>query len=188
MHLHHVTLQSGHVRESPREEVRGSVIRELAPLLGRIVAGDEVAVPWVDDPPCTMTGAAAGDAAIVTVWGPPDGEDPVPLATIGVASGPAEADRLWAMLHVPYTAMLGELVTPADQPPPTPWCAARLEVGLALHPEAALFLGDLERCIAWTWIERGEPRPGRLTRPRESSRPTRARPAGQVRRAPKRRR
>jgi hypothetical protein len=83
-----------------------------------------------------MTGAAAGDAAVLTVWGPrveEAPEVPVPIATIGLASGPAEAERLWAMLHVPYEAQMGELVTPADQPPPLPWCAARLEVGAVVY-------------------------------------------------------
>jgi len=38
--------------------------------------------------------------------------------------------------------------------PQAPWCAARLETGLALYPGAAVWLGDYERLVAWAWIER----------------------------------
>jgi hypothetical protein len=176
--LQHVTLQTGHVRESPRSEVRESTIDALAPVLRDATRGREAVLPWIE-PPCSVTGAAAGDCAIVTVWAEHEGED-VPLATIGIAAGTREADRLWAMLHATYVGMGDELATPEDQAPPFPWCAAQVEVGIAARPEAAAWLGDLERCLAWTWIERGRPRPGLLRPP--------PRPPASVRRAPRRRR
>lgn len=176
--LHHVTLQTGHDRESPRSEVSDDVIATLAPLLRQALRGHEPEVPWVR-PIHTMTGAAAGDVALITIWAPPLGEQRVPIATIGLARGPGQAERLWAMLHSTYVGMMSgddaELATPADQPPPWPWCAARLEAGLMYAPESATLLGDLERCLAWTWIERGAPRPGRLRAPAPSARPARQR-------------
>lgn len=38
--------------------------------------------------------------------------------------------------------------------PGEPWCAVRLEPGIALYPETAHWLGDFERCLAWAWLER----------------------------------
>lgn len=179
--LHHVTLQTGHVRESPRSEVRDEVVRELAPLLHRVAGGREEPVPWVEGG-YTLTGAAAGDVAIVTVWGPRVEGIPAPVVTVGIAAGQEEAGRLWALLHQPYEAQLGEPVTPADQPPPLPWCAARLEVGAAIHVDVLPWMGDLERCLAWAWVERSGRRPGRITRA-----PTPGRPAPSAG-APRRRR
>lgn len=161
--LAHVTLQSGHVRASPRSEVEDEVVRELAPLLHRVVGGCEEPVPRVGGG-YTLTGAAAGDAAIVTVWGPRVDDIPVPVLTLGIASGEAQADRLWALLHQPYEAQLGDPVTPADTPPPLPWCAARLELGAMVHVDALEWAGDFERCLAWTWVERSGRRPGRIDR------------------------
>jgi hypothetical protein len=178
MLLHHITLQSGHVRASPRSEVRESTIDALAPILRDATEGHAPALPWVE-PRCWLTGAAAGDCAIVTVWSEDEGED-VPIATIGIAAGRREAERLWAMLHATYVGMGDELATPDDQAPPLPWCAARLEVGIALRPDALEWIADAERSIAWTWIERGRPRPGLLRPP--------PRPPASVRRAPRRRR
>jgi hypothetical protein len=115
---------------------------------------------------------------LVTVWSEHDGED-VPLATVGIAGGPRGAERLSAMLHATYVGMGDELATPADQAPPLPSCAARIEVGIAARPDAVEWLADLERCLAWTWIERGGPRSGLLRPP--------PRPPTSVRRAPRRR-
>ena len=36
-----------------------------------------------------------------------------------------------------------------SEQPDQPWCAARLEPGLALDPEATHWLGAFERCLAW---------------------------------------
>jgi hypothetical protein len=183
--LHHVTLSTGDDRESPRARVGSDVIQILAPLLAAIARGEEVEVPRVE-PACTMTGAAGGDCLILTVWGPPDGEQPIPLATVGIARGPAESDRLWILLH--ETAVGIAAVTPADQAPPLPWCGARLEVGITLYLEAAHWLGDFERCLAWTWIERGTTSPPAIRPPPPSARPTRSRAPAAPHRGPRRRR
>lgn len=161
--IRHVHISSGHVRESPRSEVDDGVVRILAPLLARVVAGEEVDAPATGG--TTLTGAVGGDCVITAVWAP----NGAPICTIGVARGPEEADRLWALLHT--TAVGIEPVTPADSPPAAPWCAARLEVGIATDLEAAQWLGDFERCWAWTWIEsRGPSIRVRLAHPRQPTR------------------
>lgn len=70
--LHHVTLSTGHWRESPRAEVADQVVATLAPLVRAVARGEEQPVPWVDDPPCVMTGATGGACLVATVWAPPE--------------------------------------------------------------------------------------------------------------------
>src|SRR5690606_15382947 len=71
------------------------------------------------------------------------------LVSIGVAAHSRCGASLWRMMHdSPYP-----LATSAEDRPPEPWIAARIEAGLALYPEAANWLGDMERCLAWAWIE-----------------------------------
>lgn len=156
-YIEHVTLTTGHTRRSPRSEVSDEVVAMLRPLLDRALRGEHVAIPGAV-PACTMTGGVHGRCCAVTVWSqdPVSGgtarPQPVPIATVGVAEHSRCGAYLWRHLH--ETAQPPQqLATRPDQVPPEPWCAARLEVGAALVPEAMEWLGDLERCIAWTWLE-----------------------------------
>lgn len=149
--LVHVTLSTGHVRDSPRSEVSKETIDALAPVLEQLLAGDEIAVPWVSGD-YTINGAAGGDCFIATIWS----RGGAPVVTIGCARGPREAVRLWEQLHA--TAVIDELqpqTIAGAAPLGERWCAARLEIGIAAHPDTAHWLGDFERCLAWTWIDRG---------------------------------
>jgi hypothetical protein len=47
-----------------------------------------------------------------------------------------------------------EPLNPMPDRPQTPWCAAKLMPGLSAYPAAAMWLGDMERCVAWAWIEK----------------------------------
>lgn len=145
--LAHVTLTSGDVRHSPRREVTDQIVTLLAPLLARVLAGATVDVPYVEGE-YVLSGASDGDCCALTVE-PSVG----PLvATIGIAAGEAGAAALWQQLHV-YAPDASPLATRAEAPPPAPWCAARLDRGAVTHPEALVWLGDLERCLAWTYLE-----------------------------------
>lgn len=148
--MSHITITTGHHRASPRSEVYDETLDLLEPLLRRVVAGETVAVPNVK-PVCALTGAATGDALILTVWGPST-EDMgrIPLATVAVARGPDESERLWGLIHTTAVPPIGR----PGAAPTAPWCAARIDPGLAYYPEASEWLGDLERCLAWAWIER----------------------------------
>lgn len=162
--LSHITLSTGHVRQSPRSEVRQETIALLAPILRELVAGHVVDMPRVAG--YTLVGSAGGDCLLVTVCA----ADGAPVVTIASARGPRQATHLWDFLH--DTAETGGL-DPLDPqtirgaaPLVSRWCAARLELGLAAHPGAAGWLGDFERCVAWTWILRGREIEGPLRRPR----------------------
>jgi hypothetical protein len=76
--------------------------------------------------------------------------EPTPLLPHGIAPSESGAEQLWRSLHE-HTAGV-EVVTSAGEMPPPPWCAARVDVGAAVHPEALGWCGDLERCLAWAWM------------------------------------
>lgn len=146
--LAHVTLTSGDVRHSPRHEVGDHVITLLAPLLARVLAGDTVDVPYVDGEFC-LQGVADGDCCALTVTGAASG---LLIATLGIAAGEVGSAALWQQLHA-YAPESSPLATRADDPPASPWCAVRLDRGAVAHPDALTWLGDLERCLAWTYLE-----------------------------------
>lgn len=86
----------------------------------------------------------------MTVWGPPEHGHDLPIITMAVAIDPRCGRELWAELHKEPSS---SLATSPAEPPKTPWLAARLDVGGALHRETMDWLGDFERCLAWAWIE-----------------------------------
>lgn len=158
-YLAHLTLTTGHLRRSYREEVGDEALALLAPWLAKAIStGDREPLPVASLAHFAASATAEHGALLCTVWGPParSNQPPpsppsaaVPLVTFGVAQRSRLAAVLWPLLlALPGTAAAGL------QRPPTPWCAVSLQPGLLLHPTASEWLGDLERCIAWAWITR----------------------------------
>jgi len=149
-YIHHVTLSTGDVRRSPRSEVSDAAIGTAARMLADARYGAHVSISeYADVEPagCTLWLADTTRCPTLVVYGPGDG---AALVMIGIATRSRCGAPLWRRLHAAaYT-----LATDPDRCPAEPWCAARLEIGLALYPEAAHWLGDLERCLAWAWIAR----------------------------------
>jgi len=144
--LCHLTLGTGHVRQSPRSEVGDDAIVMLRPVLERALRGT---TPMPGPPGYELRAAKEGNALMVTVSRVRAG---APLVEIAVAPDDAASAALWA--HVTRLQERAGLPRRAqDLGPSAPWCTAVLLPGLAADPEAAHWLGDLERCIAWTWIE-----------------------------------
>lgn len=149
-YLHHVTLQTGHTRRSPRSEVADGVVAQLRPLLELALTGEHAPL-WT--PGYTITGTRHGPCATVTLWaqhtegGPPE---PVPVVTIGIAGHSRCGAHLWRALHERGD---GAYATDPERVPPEPWVADRLEAGMALHPDAAEWTGDYSRCVGWTFLE-----------------------------------
>lgn len=149
LYIHHVTLTTGHVRRSVREEVAPETWRPVSDLLAAALRAD-TPIPGVS-PACTFRASASTRCLVATV----SVRNSRPLVIIGVAAHSRCGASLWRRLH-----QGGGLATRAEDVPPEPWCAARLEAGIALHPEHAHWLGDFERCLAWVWIERDRVRRG----------------------------
>lgn len=160
-YLHHVTLTTGHSRRSYRDEVDDEAVAVCRRILDDALAAPRRHVEIPACYGCTLTATAEGGALIATVWGPPTevrtlGLERPPLVTFGVAERSRHGVKLWRVLH---QAQGANVQTSPEQRPPEPWVAARIEIGIALLGDQAEvimpIIGDLERCLAWAWIERG---------------------------------
>jgi hypothetical protein len=151
-YITHVTLGTGHSRRSLRDEVRGDVMDVVAPWLSDALVG-EAAVPLPVEVLSEFTAQplTTSGGLVVTVSGPdilslvPD-PGGIPLVTFGVARRSRGAGQLWDQLAKASGA--------TTAPPPVPWCAVIIYPTLKAFPDAANWLGDFERCVAWAWIER----------------------------------
>ncbi|HWR36392.1 MAG TPA: hypothetical protein VN622_11035 [Clostridia bacterium] len=146
-YIWHVTLTTGHGRRSPRSEVSDQVVAELENVIDWALHARESVIPG--RPGYTINITDEGRCMIATIYTP----DGMPLVTIGVAAHSLRGAAVWRMLH--ETGSM-EYATSPNEVPGEPWCAVRLDVGLPFYPEAAAWLGDFERCLAWAWMSRYE--------------------------------
>ena len=138
--LHHVTLDTGHVRWSPRSEIADDLIALVATHIAAARRRGPADVPR--QPGYTARALARHGALAVTVrW-----QDEAEVVAIYVGATLLDA--------VTLGVALGEPAPPILQPEPAeaPACLVRLGVGLLDHPAAAAWLGDYERCMAWSWL------------------------------------
>ncbi len=138
--LNHYTLITGHGRLTDRSEVADDVIEALRPIvvndggdlpggLGLVVTPSESAGGWV-----------------FTVY-----HASTPLVTCGLAITPEAAGEVWPCL-LEVGKVTGLPILPRQ--PPVPWLSVAILPGLNLFGmEMWEWLGDLERCIAWTLID-----------------------------------
>lgn len=142
MYLNHVTLSTGHTRRSPRAEVSSATIEWLNPWLSALLA--EGGTQPLPEPSLAAYSAAAhieSGGLVMTVFC--DGDA---IVTFGVAARSRQSAELWAYLCAGKPLLLSV--------PAVPWCAVALREGYLNHPDASGWLGDFERCVAWTWLER----------------------------------
>lgn len=143
----HLTLNTGHVRQSPRHEVSRDAIEILRPLL---VEGTRPLPGQFRD--YNLKSSPAGSCLLATIVGP-GGR---PCVTFGVAGSGHESGLLWSQLRSTYYRFSeipplasADLPAPPDEPP-CPWLAS---VVLLATPDEAHWIADLERCCAWAWLE-----------------------------------
>lgn len=149
--LRHVTLTTGHVRDSDLAEISDEALVICRELIARATAGEvaeSVPIPGADG--YHLTGRAAGRCLVLTVWHEAAHD---PIATIGVAGHSRCGARLWRELH-----RWGQtpVVTDPERCPAEPWVAAVLDIGIVEHQDAVHWLGDFERCLGWAWISRSD--------------------------------
>jgi len=150
VYLNHVTLTSGHVRRSSREEVSDNLLAQLRPVVAECERAGEAEFP---SPSGLMIlrriVESERPSRHVAVWAISEPQGPA-LVTIALAMQARAGAGLWRQLHA-----IPALATRADDLPPAPWLAALLHLPACLpepHP-AVHWLGDCERCIAWAWID-----------------------------------
>lgn len=149
--LLHYTLNTGHTRLSPRSEVSESAVRCLQPIIEH--GGEIPGASGPDSMELTMTRYDGG--ALFTIW------QGLPIINGAFAWTEAADNEVWPELLSIYQDIYGHPpglgLKKAQKPAQLPW------LGIVLLPplfdqtpkaRAALsILGDLERCIAWTYYE-----------------------------------
>lgn len=150
-YIRHVTLTTGHARNSMAGEVPAETIAQVRASLALALSGPQRRARTGVDLPAALavyeiTATAAGRCLIVTVW-----HDDAPVCTIGVAGHARCGAELWRLLHR-QPAVMPPLATDPEQQPQPPWIGARLDIGVALHSDAAHWLGSYESCLGWAWL------------------------------------
>lgn len=137
--MHHVTLLTGHTRHSPRSEVRDDVI--------------EVMTPWLapGNHPLPVPGGYLLESCERRHpgWIGLVSQASLPIAVIGVAADEREAEAVWKELCDHHRTCYES--NPVARRPVAPWVAVAL---LATAPATMDWLGDFERCLAWTYLAR----------------------------------
>jgi hypothetical protein len=135
--LAHLTMNTGNLVHSPRDQVLPSTIEWLAPLVAA-GKGEPAGIPF------EVTQRGEGTALFVI-------GRPAAVAC-GVCWREDRAPAAWdAMLAV--LDIQGAPMAPAERPP-VPWLAVAFMPGMgALLPETLVRLGDMERCLAWVLVE-----------------------------------
>lgn len=161
-YIQHITLNTGHTSRSPIKDVDPAVRASLRPLIQQAKDGHRVTLPS-GKPTCTLKGASHGRCVLLNVAGPPLPQNvaagsgqgmPVPLVEIGIAPHSRCGNVLWSHMH-DFASMLGlSVATDRDRCPSEPWVAALVLPSLQFHVETAVWLGDLERSLAWAWLEK----------------------------------
>lgn len=146
--LHHVIVESRHVRESPLSEASPGFLEHVTPLLlAAIETGQPIPLSpsdWTikahevtDDPP------HADALKLDLYYGPADVGGPPHIAVTVIAAAPNPAAQ---PICLAATAGLVRLM--ADPDP---------RKGTAAFAAASMEAGDLERDLAWAWlIHRGD--------------------------------
>lgn len=141
-----ITLNTGDGERCPRSSVHDDVVTVLRPILQDAAESGERR-PVVPGPPAiSLQISSAGAHMMGTIWD--DGTD-LPIVTMGVATRSRGAGRLWQLLHNGRPG----LVTDTADVPRAPWCGVLVHPSSLVRHDVALWAADLERCIAWTWME-----------------------------------
>ena len=144
-YINHITLGSGHNRRSPSSEVPADVVAWLRPWLDKLLAGG-VPLP-LPEPSLAQYSAAAHieqGGLVMTVYSGADA-----LVTFAVAGRSRQSAPLWAYVTAQHGAV------PGLGPPAVPWLAVAVrDPSRVLRTGASDWLGDFERCVAWTFLEK----------------------------------
>lgn len=73
----------------------------------------------------------------------------IPLVVMAVAKNRGQADVMW---HVICDCYASVNISPVARPHEHPWCCVVCYPTIVLDVASLDWLGDFERCLAWTWI------------------------------------
>ncbi len=131
-YIWHETIQTQHTRRSFRSEVAPDILEMVSGWL----ASDLMELPGGYRCVVMYRSGHCLQAEVHTPAG-------VRLVAIGIAAHARCGQTLWVRLE-------GK----PDAKPAEPWCAVWLDIeGITTDPDAALWLGDFERCLAWAFLD-----------------------------------
>ena len=151
MKLLHYTLNTGHKRYAYRDEILDSVL-DVSRYI--IKPGDHKFPLDVLPDYLVATGDRLEGFAFTVFY------KTEPLVTCAVADTPEGAESVWPDLEELYNTVTDSGIhakmdwKTAKQPNKLPWLSVAVVGSPRLVPAAAEWLGDFERCLAWTWLER----------------------------------
>ena len=151
--LAHLTLQTGNLRFVPAAEVSAGDLagpRELLDAALAAAEGDSVPMPGTDGWHLTAGEEAEGNLLVFALWPPTaaPGDTAVAQCVCARRTTPLTTGLYQGLRHD-----WGEQIPIADPDLPTPWLIVELDlVQLVAWPDAATWLGEAERCIAWAWL------------------------------------
>lgn len=150
--ISHITLNSGHNRNSTTaDNIFGDQLFDaLVPVVRKALTSKHAIIPWVEDR-YSLTGGCEGRDSIFTVCGRSRlfGSKWVPIVEVGIGAGENDAE-IWKDLYLIAEDTQSE-VKVLDMPA-RPWCAVLIYPSSLWFPESMTWLGDLEKCLAWTWL------------------------------------
>lgn len=147
--LAHLTLNTGHLRMSPRSEVSEEAIRALDPILA---AGRGIC-PGLPTLTIVVKQRQPGRTIILI------GDLRYGTALVAVVAWEEDAAlHAWhslATLARSQSHAIGESIGALEMPATLPWLAVHLASASAfLAPDVMAAIGDLERCLAWAILAR----------------------------------
>lgn len=137
-YINHVTLTTGHIRKSYPDEIDKALYFRI----NRIIRESEqpAGAPLEQFPGYRVKTIRVPGGAVATLYG----SSGLPVLTTGCRLDDSDGN-LWTMLHKTSAS----IVTRADEFPPSPYVADRIEPGARMHPDALLWTADFARCFAW---------------------------------------
>ena len=152
MHIHHLTITTGHSRRSNRHEIAPQVLADLRGMLAAALPPGaqtgRIDLTMIEPAGHWLRLTRHGRCLLCTLM-----RDDVPLVTFGIATHSRCGAGMWRALLRDADILPDARPPDPARAPQEPWIAARLEPGLGLAPDAAQWAGDLERCVAWAWLD-----------------------------------
>lgn len=147
--VRHVTLNTGHIRDSRRDEVDPALTARLWPLIAEACAGDPAqAVPVPAVSGYSFTARCSGRCMTASIYA--DGPPSVHLCSIAVAGHAHCGAPAWRALHALEPEPLA--IDPA-RVPPEPWSGVLLTPAFAEDTDAITWLDAFEQYLAWAFLE-----------------------------------
>lgn len=156
--LYHLSMNTGHVAETPRSSVERLTIDLLRPLV--VGFGGPIPMPGAWSMFCTVLHGIGSTKEAHAHFTLSRASKPIINGAVCWAETTADRTMAWTTLRDSYEPVRKTLpvtiARPATSLPPSksPWLAVWMTAEIAHVPTYEIgMLGDLERCLAWTFID-----------------------------------